>query len=122
MEPLLRLADGGSGSREFSDRGYFGHINIAFRLLFGIALCSSLKCFARALHTPKNAERSTMDRKWSRILLSLVVLSVALTSSKLAFATPVAAPEIDPSVAIPGLALAATGAVLILERIRRRRK
>jgi hypothetical protein len=64
-----------------------------------------------------------MDRKWSRILLSLVVLSVALTSSKLAFATPVAAvPEIDPSVAIPGLALAATGAVLILERIRRRRK
>jgi hypothetical protein len=62
-----------------------------------------------------------MDRKWSRILLSLVVLSVALTSSKLAFAT-VAAPEIDPSVAIPGLALAATGAVLILERIRRRRK
>jgi hypothetical protein len=63
-----------------------------------------------------------MDRKWSRILLSLVVLSVALTSSKLAFASPVAAPEIDPSVAIPGLALAATGAVLILERIRRRRK
>jgi hypothetical protein len=108
---------------QFSDRGYFGHINIALRLLFGIAFCSSLKCFARGLQTPKNAERSTMDRKWSRILLSLVVLSVALTSSKLAFATPVAAvPEIDPSVAIPGLALAATGAVLILERIRRRRK
>ncbi len=63
-----------------------------------------------------------MDRKWSRILLSLVVL--ALTSSKLAFAypTPPAAPEVDPSVAIPGLALAAAGAVLIWERIRRRSK
>ncbi len=65
-----------------------------------------------------------MDRKWSRILLSLVVLSVALTGSKLAFAYPgpVAAPEIDPSLAISGLALAATGAVLVFERIRRRRK
>ncbi len=62
-----------------------------------------------------------MDRKWSRILLSLVVLSVALTSSKLAFATPTV-PEIDPSLAIPSLALAATTAVLVLERIRRRRK
>ena len=109
---------------QFSDRGYFGHINIALRLLFGIAFCSSLKGFDGASHTPKIAERSTMDRKWSRILLSLVVLSVALTSSKLALAlTPVpTVPEIDPSVAIPGLALAATGAVLILERIRRRRK
>jgi hypothetical protein len=64
-----------------------------------------------------------MDRKWSRILLSLVVLSVALTSSKLAFATPVpTVPEIDPSLAIPGLALAGAGAALVLERIRRRRK
>lgn len=64
-----------------------------------------------------------MDRKWSRILLSLVVLFVALTGSKLAFATPVdTVPEIDPSLAIPGLALAGAGAALILERIRRRRK
>jgi len=62
-----------------------------------------------------------MDRKWSRILLSLVVLSVALTSTKLAFATPVA-PEVDPSVAIPGLAIAATAGVLLWERIRRRSK
>ncbi len=64
-----------------------------------------------------------MDKKWSRILLSLVVLSVAVTSSKLAFAySPTAAPEVDPSVAIPGLALAAAGAVLVWERIRRRSK
>jgi hypothetical protein len=63
-----------------------------------------------------------MDRKWSRILLSLVVLFAALTGSKLAFATPVSAPEIDPSLGIPGLALAATGAVLVWERIRRRSK
>jgi hypothetical protein len=63
-----------------------------------------------------------MDRKWSRILLSLMVLSVALTASKLAFAIQaVPAPEIDPGMAIPGLALAGTGAALLLERIRRRR-
>ena len=64
-----------------------------------------------------------MNRKWSRILLSLTVVFVALTASKLAFAiSPTAAPEIDPSVAIPGLALAGAGAALIFERMRRRGK
>jgi hypothetical protein len=65
-----------------------------------------------------------MDMKWSRILLSLVVLSLALTSSKLALASAnyPAAPEIDPSLVIPGLAFAATSAVLVLDRIRSRRK
>jgi hypothetical protein len=63
-----------------------------------------------------------MNRKWSRILLSLMVLFVALTASKLAFATPTAAPEIDPGLAISGLALAGTGLALVLERMRRRRK
>ena len=65
-----------------------------------------------------------MDRKWSRILLSLVVLSVALTSSKLALATGTypTVPEIDPSLAIPGLALAGAGAALMLEKMRRRGK
>ena len=43
-------------------------LHIALRLLFVITFCSSLKCFVRALHTPKNEGRSTMDRKWSRIL------------------------------------------------------
>jgi hypothetical protein len=63
-----------------------------------------------------------MDRKWSRILFSLMVLSVALTASKLAFASEVPpAPEIDPGLAISGLALAGTGAAVVLERIRRRR-
>jgi hypothetical protein len=48
---------------------------------------------------------------------------VALTASKLAFASQVVppAPEIDPALAISGLALAGTGVALILERIRRRR-
>jgi hypothetical protein len=65
-----------------------------------------------------------MDRKWSRILPSLVVLSVALTSSKLALASAnyPAALEIDPSLVIPGLALAGAGAAVILERMRRRGK
>ena len=65
-----------------------------------------------------------MDRKWSRILPSLVVLSVALTSSKLALASAnyPAALEIDPSLVIPGLALAGAGAAVILERMRRRRE
>ena len=64
-----------------------------------------------------------MNRKWSRILVSVMVALVALTASKLAFAstTPVA-PEIDPRLAIEGLALAGAGAALILERIRRRHK
>ena len=64
-----------------------------------------------------------MNRKWSRFLVSLMVAFVALTASKLAFAstTPVA-PEIDPRLAIEGLALAGAGAALILERVRRRRK
>jgi hypothetical protein len=34
----------------------------------------------------------------------------------------VAAPEVDPSVAIPGLAIAVTAGVLLWERIRRRSK
>jgi hypothetical protein len=66
-----------------------------------------------------------MDRKWLRILLSLMVLFAALTGSKLALATvgPVpSVPEIDPSLAIAGLALTGAGAALILERMRRRRK
>ena len=64
-----------------------------------------------------------MNRKWSRILLSLMVVFVALTASKLALAGvgPPPAPEIDPGFAIPSLALAGAGAVLLLERIRRRR-
>ena len=64
-----------------------------------------------------------MNRKWSRALLSLMAFFVALTASKLAFASQGVppAPEIDPALAISGLALAGTGVALILERIRRRR-
>jgi hypothetical protein len=65
-----------------------------------------------------------MNKKWCRNLLSLMVVFVALTASKLAFAyvvTPPAAPEIDPRLAIEGLALAGAGVALVLERIRRRR-
>jgi hypothetical protein len=63
-----------------------------------------------------------MKSKWSRILLSLVVLFVALTASKLAFAIEAPpAPELDPAMAISGLALAGTGVALLMERIRRRR-
>jgi hypothetical protein len=65
-----------------------------------------------------------MNRKWSRILLSLMVLSVALTASasKLAFASEVyPAPELDPALAILGLTFAGTGVALLMERIRRRR-
>jgi hypothetical protein len=63
-----------------------------------------------------------MNRKWSRILLSLMVLSVALTVSKLAFASQVyPAPELDPALAISGLTFAGTGVALLMERIRRRR-
>jgi hypothetical protein len=64
-----------------------------------------------------------MNGKWSRIVLSLMVFFAALIASKLAFASPVApAPEIDPRLAIEGLALAGAGAALVLERIRRRNK
>ena len=65
-----------------------------------------------------------MNRKWSRILLSLMVVFVALTASKLAFAisTVPPAPEIDPRLAVEGLALVGAASALVLERIRRRRK
>jgi hypothetical protein len=63
-----------------------------------------------------------MNRKWSRILLSLMGLFVALTVSKLAFASQVPpAPEIDPGMAISGLAVAGTGLALVWERMRRKR-
>ena len=67
-----------------------------------------------------------MNRKWSRILLSLMVVFVALTASKLAFAgvvtPPPRVPEIDPALAISGLALVGAASALVLERVRRRRK
>ena len=66
-----------------------------------------------------------MNRKWSRILLSLMVVFGALTAAKLAFAdgvVPPAAPEIDPRLAIEGLALVGAASALVLERIRRRHK
>ncbi|WP_425158512.1 hypothetical protein [Candidatus Binatus sp.] len=77
-----------------------------------------------------------MNRKWSRIVLPLLFLFAALMVSHLAFADddhghrrgnrdpffgPVSAPEIDPRLAIEGLAIAGGAAVLIWERVRRRR-
>jgi len=64
-----------------------------------------------------------MNRKWSRILLSLTVLFLALTGSNLAFAypVPVPAPEFDPTLAIQGFSIAAGAALLIGEHIRRRK-
>jgi hypothetical protein len=63
-----------------------------------------------------------MIKKWSRVPVSLVVLFLALTASKLAFASEVPpAPELDPAMAISGLALAGAGVALVMERIRRRR-
>lgn len=79
-----------------------------------------------------------MNKRWSRILLPLMVLFAMIMVTHLAFADddhghrrgnrdpfphsdPVAAPEIDPRLAIEGLAIAGGAAVLIWERMRRRR-
>jgi hypothetical protein len=68
-----------------------------------------------------------MNKKWTRILSSLMVLVAALMFSQLAFAKPhlghpdFDAPEIDPRLAIEGLALVGGAAALLWERIRRRR-
>jgi hypothetical protein len=80
-----------------------------------------------------------MNKSWSRILLPVLVLFAMIMVSHLAFADedhghrrgnrdpfpyfgPVAAaPEIDPRLAIEGLAIAGGAAVLIWERMRRRR-
>lgn len=74
-----------------------------------------------------------MNKNWSRILPPMVVLFATLTLSHLAFANsegyhpirpypgPAPAPEIDPRLAIEGLALAGGAAALVWERIRRRR-
>ena len=69
-----------------------------------------------------------MNRKWTRVLSSLLFLVAALMVSQMAFAKPhlgvrpdFDAPEIDPRLAIEGLALAGGAAVLLWERIRRRR-
>jgi len=79
-----------------------------------------------------------MNKSWSRILLPLLVLFAVIMVSRLALADDdhdhrrgnrdpfpytglVAAPEIDPRLAIEGLAIAGGAAVLIWERMRRRR-
>jgi hypothetical protein len=69
-----------------------------------------------------------MNKKWTRILSSLMVLVAVLMVSQLAFAKPhlgvhpdFDAPEIDPRLAIEGLALVGGAAALLWERIRRRR-
>jgi len=69
-----------------------------------------------------------MNKNWTRILSSLLVLVAALMVSQLAFARPhprmihdFDAPEIDPRLAIEGLALVGGAAALLWERIRRRR-
>ena len=82
------------------------------------------------LDSPKKYGRSyrVMNRKWTRILSSLMILVAALMVSQLAFAKPhlgvrpdFDAPEIDPRLAIEGLALVGGATVLLWERIRRRR-
>jgi hypothetical protein len=65
-----------------------------------------------------------MNRKWPRILLSLTVLFMALTASRLAFAALISTefvPEIDPTLAISGLVLLGTGLALVLEGRRHRK-
>ena len=69
-----------------------------------------------------------MNKNWTRILSSLLVLVAALMVSQLAFAKPhlgvhpdFDAPEIDPRLAIEGIALVGGATVLLWERIRRRR-
>jgi hypothetical protein len=82
------------------------------------------------LDSPKKSGRSyrVMNKNWTRILSSLLVLVAALMVSQLAFAKPhlgvrpdFDAPEIDPRLAIEGLALVGGATVLLWERIRRRR-
>lgn len=69
-----------------------------------------------------------MNGKWSRILLPFLILFATLMVSHLAFAKPhphpddFEAPEFDLRLAIEGVALAGGAAVLLWERIRRRRK
>jgi hypothetical protein len=63
---------------------------------------------------------------WSLGLRILPVLLAALAVSHPAFASrdricPPDAPELDPRLALEGLAMAAVGAGLIWERVRRRR-
>jgi hypothetical protein len=75
-----------------------------------------------------------MYRNWRYIFLPLLSLFIALTVSHPAFAfwwfpfplekpnpRPYNAPEMDPKLAIEGLAVAGTAAVLLWERIKRRR-
>jgi len=75
-----------------------------------------------------------MNRKWSPALTSLLTLLAVVMVSHPAFAWhspwwpprhephPYSAPEIDPKLAIEGLALAGGSLALIWERIRRRRR
>jgi len=78
-----------------------------------------------------------MNKNWLKMLSPLLVLIATLTVSHLAFAdqdwhwtpdrethrsdTPVGAPEIDPRLAIEGLALAGAAAAILWEKVRRRR-
>ena len=78
-----------------------------------------------------------MNKNWLKMLSPLLVLLATLTVSHLVFAdqdgdrtparethrsdSPVGAPEIDPRLAIEGLALAGGAAAILWERVRRRR-
>jgi hypothetical protein len=78
-----------------------------------------------------------MNKNWLKMLSPLLVLLATLTVSHLVFADqdgdrtpkrethrsddPVGAPEIDPRLAIEGLALAGGAAAILWERVRRRR-
>lgn len=78
-----------------------------------------------------------MNKNWFKTLSPLLVLLATMTVAHLAFAdqdgdrtparethrsdTPVGAPEIDPRLAIEGLALAGGAAAILWERVRRRR-
>jgi hypothetical protein len=80
----------------------------------------------------RQAKESFMHRNWRYIYLTLLFLFVALTLSHTAFAfwwpfepkqypKPFDAPEMDPKLAVEGIALAGAAAVLLWERIKRRR-
>ena len=80
-----------------------------------------------------------MNKNWLKMFSPLLVLLATMTISHLAFADrdgdhdrkpdrethrsddPVGAPEIDPRLAIEGLALAGGAAAVLWERVRRRR-
>lgn len=82
-----------------------------------------------------------MNKNWLKMLSPLLVLLATMTVAHLAFADqdgdhdrdrkpdrethhsddPVGAPEIDPRLAIEGLALAGGAAAVLWERVRRRR-